>query len=204
MRLAKCNSSWVLGFVDETWWSRLSRPAMHAWSEVGRPLHLVEQSLAKGDTEPKALSCYGLLASWQQAGKESSQAIWLRFLDGRPLSETTIAFLDYSCAKVEALGKSVLAIIWDNASWHESQRLRGWVREHNREVKASGQGVRLLICRLPVKSPWLNPIEPHWVHGKRQVAEADRVLSCQEIEARACAHYGCQLEAHLTIANKAA
>jgi hypothetical protein len=177
---------------------------MHAWSEDGRPLRLLEQSLAKGDTEPKALSCYGLLGSWQEAGQERRQAIWLRFVDGRPLSEITLAFLEYSCAKVEALGKSVLAIIWDNAGWHESKRVHGWVREHNREVKACGKGVRLLICRLPVKSPWLNSIEPHWLHAKRQVAEADRVLGSQETEQRACAYFGCQLEPHLAIANKAA
>jgi hypothetical protein len=76
--------------------------------------------------------------------------------------------------------------------------------KHNREVKATGKGVRLLVCPLPVKSPWLNPIEPHWVHGKRQVVEPNRVLSSQELEQRACAYYGCQLEPHLTIAKEAA
>jgi hypothetical protein len=27
------------------------------------------------------------------------------------------------------------------------------------------------VCRLPVKSPWLNPIEPRWLHGKRAIVE---------------------------------
>jgi hypothetical protein len=37
---------------------------------------------------------------------------------------------------------------------------------------------------LPSKSPWLNPIEPKWVHGKRAVSEPDRLLSADELEAR--------------------
>jgi hypothetical protein len=53
--------SWVLGFGDETWWSRLAQPAMHTWTESDRPLRLVEQTVAKSDPDPKALACYGLL-----------------------------------------------------------------------------------------------------------------------------------------------
>jgi len=26
-------------------------------------------------------------------------------------------------------------------------------------------GVRIRVCHLPVKAPWLNPIEPKWVHA---------------------------------------
>ena len=37
-------------------------------------------------------------------------------------------------------------------------------------------GVRILLCYLPTKSPWLNSIEPEWVHGKRQVLEPACVL----------------------------
>lgn len=204
MRLARAHSSWVLAFADETWWSRLSRPSLHAWAKEGAPLQLVEQSVAKDDPDPKALSCYGLLARWQDRAPQDREAIWLRFIDGRPVSELTVAFLQYSCAKVEALGKNVLALIWDNAGWHNSKKVRGWVKEHNRAVKQSGKGVRLLVCRLPVKSPWLNAIEPHWVHGKRQVVEPNRLLDAQETEQRACAYFGCQLEPHLAIAKEAA
>ena len=204
MRLAKAHSSWVLAFADETWWSRLARPSLHAWAKEGKPLRLVEQSVAKDDPDPKALSCYGLLAHWQDRNQQERQAIWLRFVDGRPVSELTLVFLEYSCAQVEALGKSVLALIWDNAGWHVSKRVRAWVKEHNRAVKHAGKGVRILVCPLPVKSPWLNAIEPHWMHGKRQVAEPNRLLSSQETETRACAYYGCQLEPHLTIAKDAA
>jgi uroporphyrinogen decarboxylase len=74
----------------------------------------------------------------------------------------------------------VWILIWDNAAWHKSQAVRSWVQEHNRQVKASGQGVRIWVCLLPLKSPWLNPIEPQWAHGKRRVVEPDRPLAPQE------------------------
>ena len=53
-----------------------------------------------------------------------------------------------------------MKLIWDNASWHVSHEVRTWIRAHNRAVKQTGQGVRLVPCLLPIKSPWLNPIEP--------------------------------------------
>src|SRR5262249_27327239 len=42
IRLSAHSPDWVLGFQDETWWSRLARPALHAWAEDDRPLRLVE------------------------------------------------------------------------------------------------------------------------------------------------------------------
>ncbi len=60
MRLAEDKADWVVGFEDECWWSRAAQPNLHSFSEEGKPLRLVEQSLAKDDPDPKAISCYGL------------------------------------------------------------------------------------------------------------------------------------------------
>ena len=97
-----------------------------------------------------------------------------------------------------------MVLIWDNASWHKSHAVRTWLRRHNQRVKATGHGVRIVAFRLPVKSPWLNPIEAKWVHGKRAVAEADRGLSVQELEVRVCAYYRCDPEEHLVMPEKVA
>jgi len=78
------------------------------------------------------------------------------------------------------------------------------LRAHNREVRRTGHGVRIVPCYLPVKSPWLNRIEPHWVHGKRKVVEPAGLLSAQELADRICAHFGCDHEPHLTVTEKAA
>jgi hypothetical protein len=39
--------------------------------------------------------------------------------------------------------------------------------------KGEKEGVRIMSCLLPKKRPWLNLIEPKWMHGKRRIVEAD-------------------------------
>ena len=77
--------------------------------------------------------------------------------------------------------------------------VRTWIREHNAQVKQSGKGVHILPFFLPTKSPWLNPIEPKWVHGKRNVVETDGLLTAKQLAERVCAYYGCTYESHLLI-----
>jgi hypothetical protein len=76
--------------------------------------------------------------------------------------------------------------------------VRTWIAAHNRAVRAAGAGVRIVPCPLPIKSPWLNPIEPKWVHTKRKIAEPARLLSARELEERVCDALGCAYEPHLT------
>ena len=128
----------------------------------------------------------------------------LRFVAGRPLSAITTDFLAWCCERLAAQSLTALLLIWDNASWHTSQHVRTWVRQHNQIVKRTGQGVRIVLCYLPSKSPWLREIEPKWVHGKRAVSESERVLSADELEQRVCAYYRCTSEAHLSISEKVA
>ena len=97
-------------------------------------------------------------------------------MDGRPVSSITTQFLEWSLEKLESAGKKVLLLIWDNASWHVSREVRRWLGKHNRQVKKSGKGVRIVSCLLPKQSPWLNAIEPKWVHGKRKVVEPEGLL----------------------------
>jgi hypothetical protein len=123
----------------------------------------------------------------------------LRFVAGRPLSGVTTQYLAWCCARAVALGKTALLLVWDNASWHVSAAVRTWLRANNQQVKATGAGVRILVCPLPTKSPWLNPIEPKWVHGKRAVVEPDGLLPAAVLEERVCDYYGCPVEPHLTI-----
>lgn len=54
--LAATRPDWAVGFADETGWSRVARPALHAWSADG-PLRLAELQVARDDPEPKAVAC---------------------------------------------------------------------------------------------------------------------------------------------------
>lgn len=155
----------------------MALPALSSWAQEGKPLRLIQQSVAKEDPDPKAISCYGLYLP--ELGDT-----WLRFVDGRSVSSITTQFLSWCCEKLEASGKKVLLFIWDNASWHVSKEVRRCLGKHNRRVKMSSEGVRIVSCLLPKHSPWLNTIEPKWVHGKRKVVEPDGLLETYELAER--------------------
>jgi hypothetical protein len=178
----------VLGYQDECWWSRLAQPDVHTWAGAD-PLRLLELAPPRDDPDRKALCCYGLF-------RPDTGGMLLRFVDGRPVSQVTTDYLGWVCQRLAAEGKKALLLVWDNASWHLSQAVRSWIKAHNRRAKQEG-GVRIVVCQLPSKSPWLNPIEPRWVHGKRAIVEPERLLSAAEVEARACEYYGCEQVEHL-------
>lgn len=184
------------------WWSRLARPALHAWSEA-EPLRLVAQTVAKDDPEPNALASYGLLLRQEGATAPIDDDLWLRFVAGRPVSALTTQFLTWCGDRLAAAGIATLVLIWDNASWHVSAAVRAWLREHNQRVQRDG-GVRIIPCWLPKQSPWLNPIEPKWMHAKRRIVEPARLLTARELEERGCAAFGCPLCDRLAIPQEAA
>ena len=97
IRLAASHPTWVLGFQDEVWWSRLARPSLQTWAEEDDYLRLVEQAVAKDDPDPKALACYGLLLRADPTAEDAADQMWLRFVDGRPVSPVTIDYLDWCC-----------------------------------------------------------------------------------------------------------
>jgi hypothetical protein len=183
--LARGRPGRAFGFADEVRFSRLAQPALHAWAAPGERLRLAVRGAGRDDPEPKALACYGL---WlPEPGR-----MMLRFAAGRPVSGLTCAFLAWVVEQLAAEGVRVLVLVWDNAGWHVSREARAWITGHNRRVKCDG-GCRLLVCRLPSKSPWLNPIEPRRAHGKRAVVEPDRKLPGGELRRRLCDHYRCPL-----------
>lgn len=152
-------------------------------------MRLLELAPAKDDPDPKALCCYGLL-------RTDTNRMLLRFVDGRPVSQVTVDYLAWVCRELARERKRALLLVWDNASWHISGHVRLWIRAHNRQARRGG-GVRIVACRLPSKSPWLNPIEPRWMHGKKAIAEPEGLLTAAEVEGRVCAYYGCAQEQRL-------
>lgn len=183
IRLADAPADWVLGFAAEGWWSRLAQPDLHAWAE-GKPMRLQEMTLPKDDTDPKAVAGDGILRADTQEGL-------VRFVDGRPVSHVTTAFLNWGCERLAAEAKKALLLVGDNASGHLRPEGRGWIRPHNRQAKRGG-GVRIVVCQLPVKSPWLTRIEPHWIHAKRAGVEPGYLLSKAELSSRICSYFNCK------------
>src|SRR3954452_10285573 len=127
IRLAQGHPDWVLGFQDETWWSRLAVADLHVWSGA-EPLHLNQPEVKKGDPDPKALACYGLL-------RGDTGGMLLRFVQGRPVSQVTEEYLGWVCQRLASEGKKALLLVWDNANCHVSQRVRAWIKAHNRQAR---------------------------------------------------------------------
>jgi hypothetical protein len=127
------------------------------------PLRRVEQPAAKAAPDPQALSCYGRL-------RDDTGPMRLRFVQGRPGSQGTEDFLGGVCARLAAAGQEALRVIWDNARWPTSQRVRAWIKGHNRHVKQPS------CCRRAARS------------------EGPRRASAAEVQERVWADYHCDLE----------
>jgi DDE superfamily endonuclease len=101
------------------------------WRREGKPLALEQKELGAEDQEAKAVACYGAV----EAG---TGQVRLRFSPGQPNSGYTLEFLKYLLWVAEEKGKQALVVIWDNASWHKSKKVREWLKSHNHQVKQGG------------------------------------------------------------------
>jgi len=201
MRLAHTHPAWGLGFADEVWGSRLAQPEQHRWSEEGNIPRLSTLGCAKEEADPKALACYGLLV---RSSPQHADQMLLRFVEGRPVSAVTMAFLAWCSERLAAHGLTALCLLWDNASWHQSQAVRTWLRWPNQQVQATGHGVRIVALRLPVQSPGLQPMESKWGPGQRAVSEPTRWRRAEDLEAQGYAYYGWAGERHRVMPQKVA
>ena len=183
IRLSRSNDAIVLGFLDEVWWSRFAQPKIRTWTN-DQPLRMMQREADRTDGTPQTIACYGLL-------RKDTDRVKVRFLEERPISQMTILFLEWIIGELEEEGKKALFLIWDNATWHKSEKVLGWIKEHNRAARKSG-GVRIIRCQLPTKSPWLNPIEPHWMHGKKAICEPNGELTKEMIEQRVCEYFNAE------------
>jgi hypothetical protein len=87
----------------------VSQRNLHSWSELDKPLRLQELNREKGDPDPKALVCYGMLSA-------TTEHISLRFVAGRPVSSVTIELLQWLMQQVQVQGHRAIVLMWDNAS----------------------------------------------------------------------------------------
>jgi hypothetical protein len=60
---------------------------------------------------------------------------------------------------------------------------KGWRKLGRGTVNS---GVHTLSLLPKKQSPWFNPIEPKWVHGKRKVVEPDGLPTAYELAGREC------------------
>jgi hypothetical protein len=143
---------------DECWFSRFAQPTTKGWSEADAPVYLMQREPKPGEKE-QALACFG-------AVRHDNQQVLLAFSSGQPDSLQTWLFVIGLLSVARQESKRVLVIMWDNASWPKSKDIRRWIRAYNPAARETDEP-RLIVHWPPTKSPWLNPIEPRWVHAKR-------------------------------------
>jgi hypothetical protein len=172
------------GCAEDVWWRREAQPQMHAWSD--------DQPVRLGDkTGPAKAPAGNAVAGDGLDGPTANQRL-VRCGRGRPVRVVTCALLAWLAVDCTAPGQRALLRLWDHASWHVSQAVQAWSNTHHRHAQQAG-GCRVMIWRFPSQSPWRNPIEPTWVHGKRAVVEPVRVLAMAELIQRVCAYDHCEL-----------
>jgi len=96
-------------------------------------------------------------------------------------------------ALVDKHPTGTIYVTWDNADTHEDDEVEAVVR---------GAAGRLVLLYLPTYSPWLNPIEPKWIHTQRKIVEPARLLTAREVEDRVCETLHCSHEDRLAISEK--
>lgn len=99
---------------------------------------------------------------------DESQTTFLDWADGQPNSDRTITFLEALLAHWNEQDKRFIVLFWDHAPWHTSKQTCNWIRAYNRRAKQHGL-TRLIVSYLPVRSPWLMPLEAIFGYLKHQV-----------------------------------
>ncbi len=105
-------------------------PALHAWAAGDEPMRLRRPWPRRPRTRRRwpATGCC--------CGADDPGEMLLRFVEGRPVSQVTEDFLAWVCERLAAEGKRALLLVWDNAAWHVSRRVRAWIRR----AQPAGQG----------------------------------------------------------------
>jgi hypothetical protein len=143
-------------WLDESWFARWPY-RYRAWASKTDPPRVAQRWNEKVDTT-------ALFAALD----DETQEAFLNWADGQPNSERMIEFLDALMDHWSHIGKRFIVLFWDKASWHTSKRTRHWIRAYNRRAKQEGL-TRLIVCRLPTRSPWLMPLESIFGWTKHQI-----------------------------------
>jgi transposase len=151
-------------FIDQSWFV-LWPAAAPGWARRGRPPR-VRQAKGWPKGKPPPTCClYARMDALDRTVAPSWHPTWNK--------DETWAHLSATIAAYAARGVRYLVVFWDNAPWHHADLVRDRVAAHNAAARATG-GLRVRLCFLPSKSPWLMPLEPVFGQTKRAVGPRAR------------------------------
>ena len=157
------------------------RPALHAWTRRRRRCGWSSRRWPRTTPTPRRWPATGC---WCAQAPPAPEAVWLRFVDGRPVSAADHPVPGLVLRAAGGAGARRRCCWSGTTPPGTSARRCGAGCGPTTSASHREGGVRIVPCFLPTKSPWLNPIEPKWVHGKRRVVEPARLLTAGELETR--------------------
>ncbi len=156
-------------FIDESWFVLWPHQA-ESWAEIGRPLRIPKDKSWKETERPPSSALYAEMDVLSREVRGEWHETWKHL-------QTVIK-------EYEQRGIRYLIVFWDHGPWHTASSVKRRVRAHNLEVKRrrrAGEegGVRVLLFYLPIRSPWLMPLEGVFGQTKRAIGAEQRATMAE-------------------------
>ncbi len=151
-------------FVDESWFVLWPHQA-ESWAQIGRPSLIPKDKSWKKHERPPSSALFATMDVARREVEGEWHETWNQ--------EETWAHLEEVIKSYQARGIRYLVVFWDHAPWHIAHSVKRKVAEHNRQAKREG-GLRVLLFYLPIRAPWLMPLEPVFGQTKRAIGAKRR------------------------------
>jgi hypothetical protein len=145
----KRHQGWAAIYSDESWFVLWPRQAS-TWAPRKHPQRIRKAKSWKKGQAPPSTCLYADLGAVTREVTAEWHATWNQ--------HETWQHLKGTIRRAAAQGIRYLVLFWDNAPWHLAQWLRRLVARYNRHAKRHGR-LRILLFALPIKAPWLMPLE---------------------------------------------
>ena len=151
-------------FIDESWFVLWPYPAA-AWARRKRPERIAKAKSWQRKERPPSCALYASMDVERRKVSGEWHETWNQ--------EETWHFLEGLIVSYQQRGIRYLVVFWDHAPWHVAKSVRRRIAEHTRQAKREG-GTRVLLVYLPIKAPWLMPLEAVFGQTKRAVGNRHR------------------------------
>lgn len=150
-------------YIDQSWFVLWPRVA-ETWARRRRPLRVPKAKSWGRAHRPPSCCLYADMDAHTRQVRGAWHTTWNQ--------HETWTHLKRVIRRYARQGVGALVILWDNAPWHVAQRVHRRLDRYNRWAKRHGR-LRVLLFALPVRAPWLMPLEAVFRQTKRAVGPLD-------------------------------
>jgi len=146
-------------FIDESWfvlWPHWTT----GWAARKRPRRIPKNKAWKRGERPPSCALYAQMDVVHREVSGEWHPTWNQ--------EETWTFVQQVIADYQARGSCYLVVFWDHGPWHVAASIAEHIVAHNRTAQRTG-GIHVRLFFLPIRSPWLMPLEGVFGQTKRAV-----------------------------------